>query len=78
MVSLYSAGAIYVPAGPKEFVTGDKVKCDLDMEVLSIASAVGEGADEHISMVGYSNNYNVHVRTVSVINVISEFSPGII
>ena len=45
------AGALYVPAGPKEFVSGDRVKCDLDMEVLSIASAIGEGADDHIAMV---------------------------
>ena len=54
-VSVYTctlpAGALYVPAGPKEFVSGDRVKCDLDMEVLSIASAIGEGADDHIAMV---------------------------
>ena len=48
---LVPTGAVYVPAGPKDFVTGDRVKCDLDMEVLSFASAVGEGADDHISMV---------------------------
>ena len=54
---LYSAGAVYVPAGAKEFVSGDRVKCDLDMEVLSIATAVGEGANDQISMVGYMNSY---------------------
>ena len=38
-------------AGAKDFATGDRIKCDLDMEVFSIASAVGEGADDQISMV---------------------------
>ena len=44
-------GGVYVPAGAKEFASGDRVKCDLDMEVLSIATAVGEGANDQISMV---------------------------
>jgi hypothetical protein len=56
-IYLYSAGAVYVLAGAKEFASGDRVKCDLDMEVLSIATAVGEGANDQISMVESVNNY---------------------
>lgn len=44
-------GALYVLPGAKDFATGDRVKCDLDMEVLSLASAAGEGADDQILMV---------------------------
>ena len=45
------AGAVCVLAGAREFVSGDRIKCDVDAEVLNVASAVGEGADDHILMV---------------------------
>ena len=51
-------GALYQPSGAKEFSSGDRVKCDLDMEILSLASAAGDGADEHVLMV----STNVYVQ----------------
>ena len=44
-------GARYEPAGPKDFCSGDRVKCDVDVEILSLASEVGEGANDQILMV---------------------------
>ena len=38
-------------AGPKDFSSGDKIKCDVDVELLTLASAAGDGADDQVSMV---------------------------
>ena len=48
---MHCTGALYVPAGAKDFVSGDSVKCDLDMDVLAVATAAGEGANDHVLMV---------------------------
>ena len=44
-------GAPCVPPGPKDFATGDKVKVDVDMEVLTSAvqgSGTRDGMVEHM------------------------------
>ena len=56
------SGSLYVPPGPKDFSSGDKIKCDVDVELLTLASVAGEDADDQVLMVDPCGN--IHVQYV--------------
>ena len=59
-----------MPPGPKDFSSGDKIKCEVDVELLTLASVAGEGADDQVLMVDHCGIYT-HTCTCMIVRVLS-------